>query len=123
MSCAGQFGLIQRSATSSSNRTTSLPQAGHSVGIWNSCSSPFRFSSTTRTTFGMISPAFLITTVSPIRISCSRIKSSLCSEARCTVDPATFTGSRIAVGVITPVLPILSSISRSFVMASSAGNL
>ena len=71
----------------------------------------------------MMSPAFLITTLSPILISLSWIKSSLCSEARETVVPATLTGSRTAVGVTTPVLPILNSISNNSVTTSSAGNL
>ena len=74
-------------------------------------------------TSGIMSPAFLITTLSPIRISFSCIRSSLCKEALETVVPATLTGSSIAVGVTTPVLPILSSISNKSVMTSSAGNL
>ena len=40
-----------------------------------------------------------------------------------TVVPATLTGSRIAVGVTTPVLPMLNSMSNSRVTTSSAGNL
>ena len=73
-------------------------------------------------TSGIMSPAFLITTLSPIRISFSCIRSSLCKALE-TVVPATLTGSSIAVGVTTPVLPILSSISNKSVMTSSAGNL
>ena len=75
------------------------------------------------TTSGMMSPAFLTTTLSPIRISLSCMRSSLCKDALETVVPATLTGSRIAVGVTTPVLPMLNSISNSFETTSSAGNL
>ena len=70
-----------------------------------------------------MSPAFFTTTLSPMRISRSCIKSSLCNDARETVVPATLTGSRIAVGVTTPVLPMLNSMSNSRVTTSSAGNL
>ena len=121
--CAGQFGFTHLNATSSCNRTRSLEQAGQSVGILNSFSSPVRSSSITLTTLGIMSPAFFNTTVSPILKSCSRMKSSLCNVARRTVDPSINTGSRIAVGVTTPVLPMLNSTSLKTVIASSAGNL
>ena len=64
-----------------------------------------------------------MTTVSPIRISLSRIKSTLCKLARFTVVPARKTASITAVGVTTPVRPTVHSISRTIVCASSAGNL
>ena len=37
--------------------------------------------------------------------------------------PARFTGFNIATGVTAPVLPTFNSISSSFVVASSGGNL
>ena len=51
------------------------------------------------------------------------MRSLICKDALETVVPATLTGSRIAVGVTTPVLPMLNSISNSFETTSSAGNL
>ena len=51
------------------------------------------------------------------------ISSKLCRLALATVLPARLTGSSIATGVTAPVLPTPSSISRSFVVASSGGNL
>ena len=59
----------------------------------------------TRTTCGMISPAFSITTVSPTRTSSRSTCSMLCSPARRTVVPATNTGSNSATGVSVPFLP------------------
>ena len=45
----------------------------------------------TRTTWGMISPAFSTTTVSPMRTSFRSISSALCRVARLTVVPASLT--------------------------------
>ena len=53
----------------------------------------------------MTSPAFSITTVSPIRISLRSISSSLCKVARATRLPPTVTGSSAATGVNVPVRP------------------
>ena len=64
-----------------------------------------------------------MTTLSPMRMSLSSIRSWLCSDARATVVPATLTGSSIAVGVMTPVRPTVNSMSNISVMTSSAGNL
>ena len=63
-----------------------------------------RFSMTTRTTCGMISPAFSMITVSPMRMSLRRTSPRLWSEACCTVVPATKTGSMLARGVSLPDL-------------------
>ena len=49
--------------------------------------------------------------------------SLLCKDALETVEPDITIGSRIATGVIIPVLPTLSSTSSNFVASSSSGNL
>ena len=69
----------------------------------------------TYSTSGMISPALLMTTVSPILISFALIKSSLCSVALLTVLPDSLTGVSTAVGVSTPVRPTWITISSSLV--------
>ena len=51
------------------------------------------------------------------------MSSSLCSEAFVTVTPPIFTGSRIANGLMLPVLPTFSPIEINFVLVCSAGNL
>ena len=73
---------------------------------------PSRASASTRTTWGMISPAFWITTVSPTRMSLRAISSALCRLARLTVVPASGTGSRSATGVSLPVLPTWTLMSE-----------
>ena len=55
--------------------------------------------------YGMISPAFSTTTMSPTRMSLVAMKSALCRLARLTVVPARCTGSRLATGVSVPFLP------------------
>ena len=74
-------------------------------------------------TFGIISAAFLIKTLSPILISNLLISSKLCKLALETTLPARLTGSRTATGVIAPVFPTPSSISLNVVEISSGGNL
>ena len=71
----------------------------------------------------MISPAFSMMTVSPMRISLRRTSPRLCSEACCTVVPATKTGSMLARGVSLPDLPTCQSTLMSFVTACSAAYL
>ena len=71
------------------------PQLGQVVGKSKGTSVPSRASTSTRTTCGMISPAFWITTVSPIRTSLRRISSALCRLARLTVVPASGTGVEV----------------------------
>ena len=61
--------------------------------------------------------------MSPIRISNRLISSALCKLACLIVVPAKFTGSKTATGVAAPVLPIEITISKIFVVASSAANL
>ena len=78
---------------------------------------------TTRTTCGMISPAFSMMTVSPMRMSLRRTSPRLWSEACCTVVPATNTGSMLARGVSLPDLPTCQSTLMSFVTACSAAYL
>ena len=53
----------------------------------------------------MTSPARLIKTESPIRISFLLISSILCKVALDTVTPETITGFNFATGVNAPVLP------------------
>ena len=55
--------------------------------------------------------------------SFSIIKSSLCKVVFRIVEPATLTGSKMAFGVILPVLPTVKVISNNFVGTSSGGNL
>ena len=59
---------------------------------------PSRAAASTRTTWGMISPAFWITTVSPTRTSLRRISSALCRLARLTVVPARGHGRQVGHG-------------------------
>ena len=74
-------------------------------------------------TFGIISAAFFINTLSPILTSSRLISSKLCKLARETTLPARFTGSNTATGVIAPVFPTPSSMSFNVVEISSGGNL
>ena len=62
---------------------------------------------------GMTSPAFSMTTVSPMRMSLRRISSSLCSVARAMVLPRRKTGSSSATGVSVPVRPTCTVMSCS----------
>ena len=93
---AGHDGLSQRHTTSSSSRCNVLPHSLHVVGITHDSVFSGRKLRTGATTFGMTSPAFSITTVSPSRMSLRRMSSALCNVAIDTVDPATNTGSRTA---------------------------
>jgi hypothetical protein len=102
---------------------TGPPQDGHSVGRPVGGSSPVRISLTTLSTWGMISPAFCTSTWSPTRTSLRSTSSKLCSEARLTVVPESWTGSSSATGVIWPLLPTFSSISRTWLTCCSAANL
>ena len=72
-----------------------------------------RPAASTRTTWGMISPAFATTTVSPTRTSSRAIWSALWRLARATVLPDSSTGSSSATGVSLPVLPTWITMSRS----------
>ena len=120
---AGQWGLVQRYAASPSFRATAQPHSGHFFGITNGTADSGRSSFTTERTSGIISAALLMMTVSPIRISFSKIKSSLCRVALLTVLPDNFTGVSTAAGVSTPVRPTWITISSSFVRACSGGYL
>ena len=72
-SLAGQETLVQTWAASSGARTTSQPQTGHAAGMWNSGGSACPRSVTTRTTWGITSPARSTTTESPTRMSLVRM--------------------------------------------------
>ena len=119
----------QRKRTPSSpaeliSRTTGV-FSGHGHFLGNAYSSvPFgRFSGTMPSTCGITSPARWIITVSPMRTSSRAISSALCSVAFCTITPPTPTGSSFATGVSAPVRPTWISMSRTTVVACSAGNL
>ena len=120
---AGHSIPVHLTAASPSSLTASAPHTGHTLGILKSFSSPVLFSSTTFTISGITSPAFWITTVSPIFKPFSFIKSSLCNVVFDIVEPATFTGSSIAIGVITPVLPTWHTMSFNIVCFCSGGYL
>ena len=99
------------------------PQSGQFVGITKARSVPVRLSITGPNTSGITSPAFRITTMSPIKTPLRTISSALCKVAFVTVDPATFTGSMKAKGVTRPVRPTLTLISNNLVVTSSGGYL
>ena len=74
-SCAGHSAPVQRSAAPSSSRSTGAPQTGQNCGKKYGFAPAGRLSSSTSRISGMISPAFRIFTVSPMRTSFSEIKS------------------------------------------------
>ena len=82
-----------------------------------------RSDSTGPTTSGITSPALRTTTVSPGRTSFAATWSWLCSVAMPTVEPPTNTGSSTANGVVRPVRPTDTWMSRRIVVRSSGGNL
>jgi hypothetical protein len=61
--------------------------------------------------------------MSPISTPLRATSSALCSVARSTVEPLTFTGSITANGVTRPVRPTLTLMSSSRVVTSSGGYL
>jgi hypothetical protein len=75
------------------------------------------------TTSGITSPALRTTIVSPIRMPLRATSSSLCSVALWMVEPETSTGSNTAKGVMAPVRPTETWMSRSLVVFSSGGTL
>ena len=76
---AGHSGLMHQRPVSSSvdasggSDSTGPPHSGHTSGGAIFFAFDGRLSSTTPTTYGMISPAFSISTVSPMRMSFLRI--------------------------------------------------
>ena len=112
---------VQRRTTSPGGRTARLPQAGQCVGGVQA-TGPRGVSGTKPRICGMTSPARCSITVSPARTSLRAISSSLCSVARVTTTPPTFTGWRWATGVNAPVRPTWTSMFSSSVWACSAGN-
>ena len=120
---AGQDALGHRRSTSPSGLTAFVPHTGQASGGTQGVVPAGRFSSTTRTTLGMTSPPFSMSTVSPTRTSLRATSSSLCRVARLTVEPARKTGSRMATGVSLPVRPTNTSIARTTVAAWRAGYL
>ena len=120
---AGHSIPIHLLTASPSSRITGAPHTGQTLGISNISSVPFLFSFFTSKISGITSPAFCTTIVSPTLISFSLIKSSLCNVVLDIVEPATFTGFNIAIGVIAPVLPTWQIISSSLVSFFSGGYL
>ena len=100
LSCSGQAaggwssGSRPRPARARPGRRSS----GRSSGKTKGTSEPSRASTSTRTTCGMISPAFWITTVSPTRTSLRAISSALCRVARLTVVPGEGDGRQVGHG-------------------------
>ena len=118
---AEHIGFAQKSFGPS--RSTSPLHTGHAVGASIGVSWPVRFSTTARTTCGMISPAFSTMTWSPILRSRRWISSMLWSVACFTVEPATNTAFIVARGVMVPPLPTCHSTFSSTVSFCSAGYL
>ncbi len=122
-STAKQLGFVQRYAASPSTLSTGESQTGQDFGNLNFSSEPVRMFGKTSTTSGMMSPAFWMITVSPMRISLRLISSSLWRVARETVVFATSVGVRTATGVSVPVRPTEIMMSSILAVACSAGNL
>ena len=101
----------------------SEPQEGQLLGKINFFDFFSLFLRSTKTTWGITSPALSTFTVSPSLISFLMISSSLWSVALETTTPPTVTGSTFATGVIAPVLPTWIIISLILVVAFSAENL
>src|SRR6266568_803334 len=93
---AGHDAFGHRRSTSPSGLTALVPQTGQTSGGVQGLVPAGRFSSTTRTTLGMTSPPFSMSTVSPTRTSLRATSSSLWRVARLTVEPARKTASRIS---------------------------
>ena len=93
------------------------------MGIWKGVAPAGRFSRTSPTHLGMTSPDFSISSVEPRQTPIASMKSWLCRVQRETVVPHRRIGSKTAVGVIFPVRPTDSSMSRSFVSLRSGGYL
>ena len=122
--CAGQIRPPeQRMMASSSILISGELHSGHSVGILNFLIVLGLLSTSTLTISGITSPALRTLTVSPIWTSLRIISSSLWRVAFVTVTPPTKTGFNRATGVIAPVRPTWTLISKTSVNASSAGNL
>ena len=115
---AAQSGFVQtRTSVSLSRRImVGCPQTGHSEGI-ASVPEPVRFSAI----WGMIIFALYTVIRSPIPSFSAFTMLILWTEARFTVVPSSSTGSKIATGLIRPVLLALHSTSvRTVSLISSA---
>ena len=117
---AWHFGFIQYSVfvLFSIDIFVGFLQTGHSFGI-SLTPLRVRFSAI----WGMIIFALYTVTVSPIPSSSSSIILILWTLARLTVVPSNSTGSKIATGLISPVLDGLHSISRIVVFRTSSSHL
>ena len=106
-----------------SARSRAWPHTGQSRGKDHGSDRAGRSESTGPTTSGITSPARRTITVSPGRTSLAATWSWLWRVAVATVTPPTNTGSSRAKGVACPDGPIDTSMSSSFVVRSSGGNL
>jgi hypothetical protein len=118
----GQARFGQRCIASPSGFTIAVPQSGQCVGIRNSFV-PRRCGPAGPTICGMTSPARWTITSSPWRMPLRLMSSSLCSVARVTVTPPTWTGSMIAHGLSAPVRPTRIRISSRRVTAVIGAHL
>ena len=121
--CPGQpvrFGQIVQTP---SGLIVGVPQIGHFLGGFaRRRRLPLRRWISGATTWGMTSPARVITTSSPTRTSLRARSSSLWSVAVLTVTPLRCVGSSIAKGTRWPVRPTFQTISLSVVVAVIGGN-
>ena len=128
VNCAGQDSTFgQRMSLSPSLAGASCaPQLGQCEGItkrrsWSS--HPSLRSNTGPTSSGITSPALRTTTVSPISTPLRSTSNGLCKVVLDTVEPATYTGFRMATGVTRPVRPTCTVMSSNSVLTSSGGYL
>ena len=115
--------LGQRVQTSPSGFTVGVPHSGHFAGGTYGFSLPVRRWVIGDTTCGITSPARMMTTSSPSRMSLRARSSSLWRVALLTVTPPTSTGFSIAYGTRLPVRPTFTPIFSSFVTAVVGENL
>ena len=104
------------------SRKSSDAHDGHLSGIFTGVSSPERNSLFTLTSCGITSPALLTRTLSLSIISRRFNSSILCKEIFEIFAPAINTGSIVANGVITPVLPTEKRTFFTLETFSVAGN-
>ena len=113
----------QRVQTSPSGFTVGVPHSGHFAGGTYGRSLPVRRWVIGDTTCGITSPARMITTSSPSRMSLRARSSSLWRVALLTVTPPTSTGFSMAYGTMLPVRPTFTPICSSLVTAVVGENL
>ncbi len=95
------------------------PQVEHASGVFAGLPAL----STTSSTYGMTSFRRDTRTSSPTPIPSARTRPALCRLARCTVAPASSTGSTIATGVTRPLGPVSQRICTTFDTLAGDENL